>query len=81
MSTISTADDAMTERGDGTDQYDVQWGIDVEADGPRDAAERARAAQLAPGSIATCFTVVNKATGEALAVDLSENTVEPIARP
>jgi hypothetical protein len=38
-------------------EYRVTWEIDVEADSPRQAAEKARAAQVRPGTIATVFTV------------------------
>lgn len=38
--------------------YLVTWKIDIEAETPREAAEKARAIQLRPGSIATVFEVL-----------------------
>lgn len=37
--------------------YRVAWFIDVDASTPRDAAERARAAQTRPGTTAVVFEV------------------------
>lgn len=38
-------------------KYFVTWAIDIEATSPREAAEKAREAQLRPGSIANVFEV------------------------
>jgi hypothetical protein len=37
--------------------YKVRWEIDIEAESPEAAADRARAIQLDPSSIATVFDV------------------------
>lgn len=37
--------------------YNVRWEMDVEADSPREAAERAREAQTREGTIANVFDV------------------------
>ncbi len=39
--------------------YLVQWSIDIEAETPREAAEKAREIQLDPESIATVFRVMD----------------------
>jgi hypothetical protein len=38
-------------------EYRVRWVIEVDADSPHDAAVKARAAQIRPGTIATVFEV------------------------
>ncbi len=52
--------------------YRVVWEIDVEADGPKEAAEMARYFQTAPDTIATVFDVRDE-TGEITRVDLAED--------
>lgn len=54
--------------------YRVIWEIDIETefDSPREAAERAQAAQRHPTTMATVFTVVDDETGCMVDVDLSE---------
>ena len=47
----------------------VQWEIDIDADSPREAAEKALAIQRNPESIATVFTVVGD-DGHEIVVDL-----------
>ena len=47
----------------------VTWQIDLEADSPREAAEKALEIQRNPDSIATVFDVVNGA-GKKTRVDL-----------
>lgn len=49
--------------------YKVQWGIEIEADSPQDAARQALAIQRDPASIATVFTVTTPG-GEEIDVDL-----------
>jgi hypothetical protein len=51
--------------------YSVSWEIDIDADSPREAAEKARAIQLREGSIATVFMVFND-RGDGVQVDLLE---------
>jgi len=50
--------------------YLVTWQIDVEADSPREAAERARAIQLDPDSIANVFDVQRGPHAKACTIDL-----------
>jgi hypothetical protein len=38
-------------------EYRVKWEIDIDADNPVDAARKARAAQIRPGTTATVFSV------------------------
>ena len=49
--------------------YRVIWEIDLDADSPREAAEKAFAIHRNPESIATVFDVVDK-TGRKTTVDL-----------
>ena len=53
--------------------YRVTWRIDIEADSPREAAERALAIQRKPESIATVFDVTDM-EGHTVRVDLEEST-------
>lgn len=53
-------------------EYKVIWVIDVDADSPREAAEKALAIHRNPDSIATVFTVTDKHGGETL-IDLNES--------
>jgi hypothetical protein len=56
--------------------YRVSWDIDIDADSPREAAERALEIQRRPDSIATAFTVRDEA-GESIEVDLDEDPSAP----
>lgn len=59
-------------------RYLVSWVIDIDdAQSPRDAAQRAHACQTRPGTLATCFTVLDTVTGEAHEIDLHDDT--PVA--
>jgi hypothetical protein len=53
--------------------YRVSWEIDIDADSPREAAERALEIQRRPDSIATVFTVRDE-SGESIEVDLGEDS-------
>jgi hypothetical protein len=53
--------------------YRVSWEIDIDADSPREAAERALEIQRRPDSIATVFTVRDE-TGESIEADLDEDS-------
>lgn len=54
-------------------EYRVLWEIDVDADSPREAAEKARAIQKNPASHATVFYVTERGSqSEAVRVDLME---------
>jgi hypothetical protein len=44
--------------------YRVTWTIDIDADGPYDAARRALQIQRDPASIATVFDVTDRETGK-----------------
>lgn len=63
--------------------YRVTWTVDLEADSAREAAEKARAAQMRPGTAATVFEVEHYDTARDMAisedVDLRETdeTGEP----
>ena len=52
--------------------YRLVWQIDVEADTPREAAEKALAIQRNPNSIATAFDVFEK-PGHKTQVDLGDD--------
>jgi len=53
--------------------YLVQWSIDIEAETPREAAEKAREIQLDPESFATHFSVrVSKNLDLYINVDLKD---------
>jgi hypothetical protein len=54
-----------------TKTYNVSWEIDIDADSPREAAEKARAIQLRDASTATVFMVFND-RGDGVQVDLLE---------
>ena len=54
--------------------YHVEWTIDIEADGPAEAAERAREIQQDPESIATVFRVTD-GDWHSWHVDLTEKDV------
>jgi len=56
--------------------YRVSWEMDIEADSPREAAERALEIQRRPDSIATVFSVRDEA-GESIEVDLDEDSRNP----
>lgn len=49
--------------------YFVQWSIDIEAESPREAAEKAREIQLDPESIATWFRVKKYDNSAVLVLD------------
>ena len=51
----------------------VIWEIDLDADSPREAAEKALAIHRSPESIATVFDVVDK-TGRKTTVDLDRRS-------
>jgi hypothetical protein len=46
--------------------YRVIWEIDIDADSPREAAEKAREIQLRPHSIATLFNIIERKAGDDL---------------
>lgn len=52
-------------------KYLVTWEIDIDADSPKEAAEKARHIQLDPESMATVFEVF--ADGTRVRVDLLED--------
>jgi len=51
--------------------YRVSWQIDLDADSPREAAEKALEIQRRPDSTATAFSVRDE-TGGSMEVDLDE---------
>jgi hypothetical protein len=53
-------------------EFRVIWEIDIDADGPEEAAHQARAIQLTPGMSATLFDVWAYAAGKMRRVDLVE---------
>lgn len=53
--------------------YRVRWEIDIDADTPQEAAEKALAVHRDPDSIATVFDVHAWGTDESVRVDLSES--------
>lgn len=58
--------------------YRVEWAIDIEAGSPVEAAQKARAIQLDPGSIATVFDVLEyDSKDDAARIDLLG--IEPAA--
>lgn len=60
-------------------RYLVSWTIDIDdAESAREAAERARDCQVRPGTTATCFTVVDNATGFSHEVDLEGDSPIPV---
>lgn len=54
-----------------TQRYLVTWEIDIYADSPREAAEKAWGHMRAPDSTANVFTILNK-DGDKIIVDLLE---------
>jgi hypothetical protein len=58
-------------------RYLVFWTIDEEEDSPMAAAQAARRHQR-PRGIATVFDVLDKATGQAVRLDLTEKVQEPL---
>lgn len=61
-------------------QYLVKWEIDIEADSPMEAAEKALEIQRDPDSIATCFKVIHPADDEKRSwsdIDLSAEAIRP----
>ena len=57
-------------------QYKVSWEIDIDAESPEEAAQKALAIQRDPESIATCFTVTDEC-GNREEVDLDTASLEP----
>jgi hypothetical protein len=53
-------------------EFRVIWEIDIEADGPNEAAQQARAIQLTPGISATVFGVWAYEPGKMHRIDLVE---------
>ncbi len=54
-------------------KYLVQWEVDVDdADRPMEAAEEAWACMQQAGSIANCFSVTDKETGDSAYIDLTD---------
>ena len=55
--------------------FHLVWEIDIDANSPREAAEKALAIQKCPDSIATVFQVIDE-RGESVRVDLLEDSIE-----
>jgi hypothetical protein len=53
-------------------QFRVIWEIDIDAEGPKEAAQQARAIQLTPGMSATVFDVWAHIAGKMHRIDLVE---------
>ena len=53
-------------------EFRVIWEIDIDAEGPKEAAQEARAIQLTPGMSATVFNVWGYAAGKMHRIDLVE---------
>ena len=51
-------------------EFRVIWEIDIHAEGPKEAAQEARAIQLTPGMSATVFDVWARAAGKMHRIDL-----------
>jgi hypothetical protein len=51
-------------------QYRVIWKIDIDAAGPKDAAQEARKIQLIPGMSATVFDIWGYVSGKMHRIDL-----------
>ncbi len=51
--------------------YYVEWAMDIDAESPREAAEKARTYQCKPNTTATVFDVTGE-DGETIRVDLLE---------
>lgn len=60
-------------------EYLVTWEVDVEAESPHAAAEKALEMQRDPGSLATCFTVADVETDETTTIDFFEESL-PVLR-
>lgn len=62
-------------------EYLVTWEIDIEADSPEEAAQKARAAQIRTGTEALVFTVADKAdpADRLYEVDLLDDTIREVA--
>ena len=60
--------------------YRVRWEIEIEAEAPRDAAEKARHCQTKPGTSATVFEIAEihpyaiRRTGKPVTIDLTPDT-------
>ena len=57
------------EEGRTTKEYHVEWHIEVSADSPEEAANLARAIQLAPDNTANHFYVTQEDNGEELEIN------------
>jgi hypothetical protein len=55
-------------------QFRVIWEIDIDAEGPKEAVQQARAIQLTPGMSATVFDVWADVTGKMHRIDLVEES-------
>jgi hypothetical protein len=53
-------------------EFRVIWEVDIEAEGPKEAAQQAREIQLIPGMSATVFDVWAYVTGKMHRIDLVE---------
>ncbi len=53
-------------------EFRVIWEIDIDAEGPKEAAQEARAIQLTPGMSATVFDVWSYVAGKMHRIDLVE---------
>jgi len=53
-------------------QFRVIWEIDIDAEGPKEAVQQARAIQLTPGMSATVFDAWAYVTGKMHRIDLVE---------
>ena len=51
-------------------EFRVKWEMDIEADSPREAAEKALKIHRDPDSIATVFTTVRVSDGQVKHIDL-----------
>ena len=60
-------------------QFKITWVIDLDADTALDAASIAREIQMDPESLANCFDVTDRETGQVVNVDLLDmvETVYP----
>lgn len=58
-------------------QFKLEWTIDIDADTPREAAEKALEIQRRAGSSAVVFNVIDE-NGEQGRVDLDEDDDDPI---
>lgn len=52
--------------------YSVVWAIDIDAESPEEAAQKALQYQRDPNSTATVFNVENVETGEQSTIDTAE---------